>query len=291
MLYCECEGHMGSEALALICGLAAAASFGTGDFLGGFATKRISVFRVILISQIFGLALLAGLAVALNETIPSGSNLAFGGLAGLFGTLGLTALYIGLARGHMGIVAPVSAVVGATLPIIIGMFMEGAPPGGQIIGLLLGLCAIWYIAGEGSGTSIHPRALGLPVLAGMGFGFFFIFIDQVSETAIFWPLVTARLVSITMLSVFIMARRKKAAAPWNPGLLIIVLLAGIFDAAGNILFALASSLGRLDISTTLTSLYPAGTVFLAWLILKERLAPRQWFGVVVALAALVLIAS
>jgi len=282
---------MGSEALALICGLAAAASFGTGDFLGGFATRRSSVFRVIVISQIFGLALLAGLAVSLEEPIPSGINLLFGGLAGLFGTLGLTALYIGLARGHMGIVAPVSAIVGAVLPIIIGIFLEGAPSGGQIIGMLLGLCAIWYLASGGSAASLHPRELGLPILAGVGFGFFFIFIDQVSETAIFWPLVTARIVSITMISVLIITRRQKAAAPWNPQLIIIILLAGVFDAAGNILFALASSLGRLDISTTLTSLYPAGTVFLAWLILKERLAPRQWFGVAVALAALVLIAS
>ncbi|MDD5723525.1 MAG: EamA family transporter [Syntrophales bacterium] len=280
---------MGSEVLALICGLAAAASFGTGDFCGGFATKRSSVHSVIIISQLFGLALLAALAVMLREPVPSGSNMVFGGLAGLFGTLGLTALYIGLARGRMGIVAPVSAVVGAVLPIIIGMFMEGAPSGGQLLGLLLGLCAIWYLAGGGHAASIHPRDLSLPVLAGAGFGFFFIFIDQVSETAIFWPLVTAKVVAVTMILAFITARREKIQAPWSHQLLIII-LAGIFDAAGNILFALASRLGRLDISTTLTSLYPAGTVFLAWLILRERLAPRQWFGVAVALVALVLVA-
>jgi len=280
---------MGSETLALICGLAAAASFGTGDFCGGFATKRSSVFRVIVISQLFGLILLTGLAVGLDEPIPSGKSLFFGGMAGFCGTGGLTALYIGLARGHMGIVAPLSAVVGAVLPIIIGIFMEGTPPGAQILGLLLGICAIWYLAG-GSAASLHPRELGLAVLAGVGFGFFFIFIDQVSETAIFWPLATARIVSITMIGVFIMARRQKKATPWSHQLFII-LLAGVFDAAGNILFALASRLGRLDIATTLTSLYPAGTVFLAWLILRERLTGRQWFGVTVALAALVLIAS
>jgi drug/metabolite transporter (DMT)-like permease len=282
---------MGPEVLALICGLAAAASFGTGDFCGGFATKRSSVYSVIVISQIFGLALLTGLAVVLGEQIPSGNNLVFGGLAGFFGTLGLMALYIGLARGRMGVVAPVSAIVGTVLPIIIGIFLEGAPSGGQFLGLVLGVCAIWYLAGGGSAASFRPRELGLPILAGVGFGFFFVFIDQVSETAIFWPLVTARVVTITMISVFVMARRKRAAASWNFQLLFIVLLAGVFDAAGNILFALASSLGRLDISTTLTSLYPAGTVFLAWFILRERLAPRQWFGVVIALVALVLIAS
>jgi drug/metabolite transporter (DMT)-like permease len=282
---------MGPEILALICGLAAAASFGTGDFCGGFATKQNSVFSVIIISQIFGLALLAALAVVLGEPIPSGNNLVFGGLAGLFGTLGLTALYIGLARGHMGVVAPVSAIVGTVLPIIIGVSLEGAPSGGHLFGLVLGVSAIWYLAGGGSVASLHARELVLPILAGAGFGFFFVFIDQVSETAIFWPLVMARVVSITILSVFVMKRRTQAMASWNPRLLLTVLLAGFFDAAGNILFALASSLGRLDISTTLTSLYPAGTIFLAWFILRERLAPRQWFGVVVALVALVLIAS
>ena len=281
---------MGSEALAIICGIAAAASFGTGDFCGGFATKRIRVYNVLIISQLLGLVLLAGLAVVLEEPIPSGSNLVFGGLAGLFGTIGLVALYIGLARGRMGIVASVSAVVGAVLPIIIGILMEGVPTTNQLFGLLLGLCAIWYLAGGGGATSVHPHELGLPILAGVGFGFFFILIDQVSETAIFWPLATARVVSITMILALIVARRQKVQAPWNRQMIIIV-LAGIFDAAGNILFVLASRLGRLDISATLTSLYPAGTVFLAWLILKERLAPQQWFGVVVALAALVLIAS
>lgn len=281
---------MGTEAVALICGLAAAASFGTGDFCGGLATKRSSVFGVIVVSQLCGLILLAGLAAGMGEPIPSGKNLVFGGLAGLFGTLGLTALYIGLARGRMGIVAPVSAVVGAVLPIVIGIFMEGAPEGEKILGLLLGVCAIWQLAGGGSAASVIPRELTLPILAGVGFGLFFICIDQASETAIFWPLVAARVVSITMILAFIITRRQGIGTAEGRHLSVII-LAGVFDAAGNIFFALASSLGRLDIAATLTSLYPVGTVLLAWLILREKLTLRQWSGVAVALAALLLIAS
>jgi len=281
---------MGSEVLALFCGLAAAASFGTSDFCGGFVTKRIRVFNVLLLSQCVAFAILFGFALTLKEPIPSWNNLLFGGLAGFFGTAGLVALYIGLARGSMGVVASVSAVVGAVLPIISGILIEGPPSGGQVLGLLLGLCAIWYLAGGGAAAPVHLRELGLPIMAGIGFGFFFIFIDQVSETSIFWPLAMAKGVAITMILVVVCVRRQMVPVRWNPQLLIIV-MAGIFEAAGNIFFALASRMGRLDISTTLTSLYPAGTVFLAWLILRERLVPRQWFGVAVALVALFLIAS
>jgi drug/metabolite transporter (DMT)-like permease len=118
---------------------------------------------------------------------------------------------------------------------------------------------------------------------------FFVFIDRVSETSTFWPLVTARVVSITTISTFATLFRQEVKVAWDRRLFVIA-LAGIFDAGGNILFAITSSIGRLDISAVLTSLYPAGTVFLAWLILKERLSPGQWAGVAVALAAVILIA-
>lgn len=279
---------MGSDVLALICGLTSAASFGTADFCGGFATKRSSVFSIILVSQFFGLALFVVLAVTLEKAVPSTGNMALGGLAGIFGTIGLAALYRGLATGRMGVVAPVSAVIAAVFPVVVSFFLEGMPSNVQLAGLLLGLCAIWYLAGGGSGTSIQLHELRLSVAAGFAFGLFFIVIDQVSSIAILWPLVSARIVSITLLSVFITIRKDRIKPVFSQ--LIIIASAGLFDAGGNILFALATRLGRLDISATLTSLYPAGTVFLAWIILKERLSPRQLFGVITALVALILIA-
>jgi drug/metabolite transporter (DMT)-like permease len=263
-------------------------SFGAGDFCGGLATRRNSVFGVIVISQLFGLALLFFLAVTLAAPIPSLDHLIIGGLAGIVGTFGLAALYSGLARGTMGIVAPVSAVVAAAFPVIVGIFNEGLPSEWQCAGLVVALFAIWFLAGGGNDTSYQIRKLGLPVTAGLAFGLFFILIDRVSTSAILWPLVVARVSSIILLSVLITIRGSGKMPVWNQ--LVIIMLAGIFDAGGNMLFALATRLGRLDISAILASLYPAGTVLLAWFILKERLNSRQWIGVVTAVAALILIA-
>ena len=277
-----------SEALAVVYGLASAASWGTGDFSGGVATKRSNVYSVIIVSQLVGGALLLALAFLLAEAIPSPDNLLLGGLAGISGALGLVALYTGLARGRMGIVAPITAVVTAFFPVIVGIINEGFPSTWQLLGFGIALIAVWFLSRGGSDAAIQARELSLPVAAGLGFGLFFIFIDRVSDNAILWPLVAARIASISMLFVFVTTRRQGKVPARNQ--LLIIALAGIFDTGGNAFFALATRLGRLDISAVLSSLYPAATVLLAWFILKERLVLQQWLGVVAALVALVLIA-
>jgi drug/metabolite transporter (DMT)-like permease len=277
-----------SEALAVVYGLASAASWGAGDFSGGVATKRSNVYSVIIVSQLVGGALLLALAFLLAEAIPSPDNLLFGGLAGISGALGLVALYTSLAGGRMGIVAPMTAVVTAFFPVIVGIINEGFPSTWQLLGFGIALIAVWFLSRDGSGAAIQARELSLPIAAGLGFGLFFIFIDRVSDSAILWPLVVARIASISMLVVFVTTRRQGKAPARNQ--LFIISLAGILDTGGNTFFALATRLGRLDISAVLASLYPAATVLLAWFILKERLVLQQWVGVVAALAALVLIA-
>jgi hypothetical protein len=129
------------------------------------------------------------LAILLKESSPSAGAMGLGGLAGISGALGLAALYRGLATGRMGVVAPVSAVTAAILPVVVGMFKEGMPSNFQMVGLIVGILAIWYLAGGGKETSIRRHDLVLPVAAGLAFGLFFIIIDQVSSTAILWPLV------------------------------------------------------------------------------------------------------
>jgi drug/metabolite transporter (DMT)-like permease len=278
-----------SEISAIVYGLASATSWGAGDFSGGLATRRENVYRVIVLSHLIGGTLLLGLVLWLGEPPPARGVIVLGGAAGVCGALGLIALYQGLARGRMGIVAPVAAIVTAVLPVGVGITQEGWPSLAQLAGFVLALVAVWLLAGAGTDASIRVDELRLSVAAGLGFGLFLIFVDQVSSTAILWPLLGARAASVLMVGAVVLARRDQSsltASPWG-----FIALAGTCDTAGNAFFALATRAGRLDIAAILGSLYPAGTVLLAWLILRERLERRQWVGVVAALVALGLIAS
>ncbi len=277
------------EILALIYGISSAVTWGAGDFSGGFATKRSHVFTVILLSQMVGALLLVLLALLFAEGMPHLTYLGLGALAGIFGAFGLVALYRGLALGRMGIVAPLSAVVTAFIPMVFAFFNEGLPPKMQILGFFVALVAVWFLSSSLGGGRTRLNELILPVAAGTGFGLFFIFIDRVSDVAILWPLVAARLGALCLVSSFFLVRSQKMEIPAG-GQFLFIALAGVFDTGGNAFFALATRLGRLDTSAVISSLYPAATVALAWLVLKERLTRKQWFGVAAALSALVLIA-
>lgn len=277
------------EALAITYGLSSAITWGAADFSGGFATKRSSVFMVILLSQVIGITFLIALAISFSEKLPHLHTLMMGGFAGISGTLGTVVLYRGLAQGRMGVVAPVSAVVTAVIPILFVSFTQGLPEFSQISGFGIAILSVWFISCTGKDSKIRAYELYLPAAAGIGFGLFFIFIGSVSSDAVLWPLVAARFTSLSLLSVFIFVCRQ-ADAPARSQLPFIV-LTGILDAGGNAFFALAAQNGRLDISAVLASLYPAATILLAGFILKERLSRQQQVGVMGALLALVLIAS
>lgn len=282
---------MGIELTAVFYGLAAAASWGAGDFSGGVATKRSHVYLVVLLSHIVGIAGLLLLILLFGEPFPTWRDLLIGAAGGISGAVGVLALYTGLAQGRMGVVAPLTAVITAIVPVVFGLFLEGLPQLQQLVGFVVALFAVWLISGDNGGgpTGLRWRNLRLPTVAGLGFGLFFIFIDQVSDNAILWPLVGARAASILMMALLVFLTRRRGRLTgiqlgW-------IALAGLFDAGGNAFFALATSLGRLDIASILSSLYPATTVLLARFILDERLARRQWLGVLAALVAVILIAA
>jgi drug/metabolite transporter (DMT)-like permease len=275
--------------LGIAFGLAAASSWGTGDFCGGLASKRTHVYGVVLLSQLVGLGLLVALALLLSEPVPGLPDMLWGGIAGVAGTVGLAALYRGLATGPMGVVAPTAAVVSVILPLFFGLFLEGIPAWSKLLGFGLALCAVWLITRPRHGERIQARHLALPVLAGFGFGVFLILIDHVSAAAVLWPLASARAASVLVLLLALLLMRQPIAPAPSP--IPLIVLAGLFDTGGNAFYALAARAGRLDIAAVLGALYPAMTVVLARLILKERLSRQQGLGLAVALLAVMLIAS
>ena len=173
------------------------------------------------------------------------------------------------------------------VPVVFSIIIEGVPLPRQIFGFAIALISVWLISQTDFNSRFHLNDVYLPIIAGIGFGIFYILIDRVSESAIWWPLVSARTSSICLVLVIAMIRNKLDVPLVNQ--LPIIILAGIFDTGGTAFFALAARLGRLDIAAILSSLYPAVTVLLAWIILKERLTLYQWIGVVMVFLAVVLI--
>ena len=280
---------------AFMYGLASAFTWGAGDFSGGYASKKSSPYTVVLISQIVGGVLLVGLALLFREPVTTWPNILLGGVAGVAGMIGILALYAGLAQGRMGVVAPLTAVLSTTLPIILSAFTEGLPSVTTLIGFGMALIAVWFLAAGGNQGSVTRQELLYAAIAGTGFSLFFILIDQVSDNAVFWPLVGARVASVSVVFLFMVVRQvgkrpfRLRSGQTSLAQLPIIALAGILDAGGNAFFALAAQAGRLDVAAVLASLYPASTVMLAWIILKERLERFQWVGVAAALIALILI--
>lgn len=271
----------------ILYGLLSALCWGAGDFSGGMATRRASVYSVIIAGDFVGALMLLVVALALGERVPTVADLFWGTMAGIGGVIGLIGLYRALASGKMGIASPLSAVIAAALPVIVAAIFEGFPSMLQLLGFLLALIAIWLISQSGE-VRLRIQDLGLPALAGIGFAAFFILYDRVSTGSILYPLVAARVIAVLLLLVVVLRNRQPILPSFN--LFPLILLVGAADMGGNAFYGLATQAGRLDIAAVTASLYPAATVWLAWLILKERFTNLQKVGIVMALCALALIA-
>lgn len=277
---------MGSPLLAAIFALSAATAWGSGDFTGGLAARRVGPFYTVLSSYTIGLIALVIAALAKSERLPPSTDLVWGGLAGLFGMVGLGFLLRGFTTGRMGIVAPVSAVLATAIPVIFSAFTEGLPRELQMLGFGLAILSIWLLS-RPEKLGGRPEGLGMALLAGTGFGFFFTALGQVGESAVFWPLVAGRLVACALMAALALSTRRPVFPAGLP--LHLLILAGVLDVGGNLFFLLAIQSGRLDVASVLASLYPAVTAMLAWLIAREQIARLQALGVIMAVLAIVLI--
>ena len=277
----------GSNLTAASLGLASAATWGAGDFSGGLGARRAPVLSVVAGAHAIGLILLVALAAVVGESLPGGSGILWGGMAGAAGALGVGALYRALAIGPMSLVAPISAVLSAAIPAVAGAAQAGSPPPMAIAGFALAALGVWMVSRtQDAGGS--PLGLGLAVLSGIGFGVFLLAISQVGHGTVLWALAAARASSFILTLALALASRSRipslTALPF-------IALSGVLDPAGNVLFVLASAAGRLDVAAVLSSLYPVSTVVLSVTLLHERLGRFRAAGIAAIFVAVVLIAA
>lgn len=272
----------------IIFGLAASLFWGSGDFSGGLASRRDNASSVVFAAYAVGCVLLVIIALIWREAFPSPLDIFWGGVSGISGALGLIAFYSALSIGRMGIVAPVSAIMTAGIPVIFSAYTQGLPSLLQLGGFVLALLAIVLISRPERAKG-RPVGIGLALLAGCGFGCFFVLISRVSPASTFWPLAVARLTSVLVLLIMIQVRKQQILP--KKSVFLLVILAGVLDALGNAFFVLASHVGRLDVAAILSSLYPAATVVLAALLLREQMTRIQTLGILFALVAIPMISA
>lgn len=276
---------------AIVLALCGALVYGLADFCGGLATRRAAVLMVVPLSQGAGLAALVPF-VLLGHAQPDLRSVSWGAAAGVAGGVGLTLFYRSLATGTMSVVAPLTAVTAAAVPVLGGIALGERPTTAAVVGIVAALVAVVLVSAEG-GRLPAPRKLLAEsatvgaLAAGAAFGLFFVLISRSATASGLWPLVGARTASILLLVGLAVASRPRRPprSSW-----LIIFGAGVADTAANALFLLASRHGMLTITGVLIALYPASTVLLAQMVLHERVSRLQLSGFAVAAAAVTLIA-
>jgi drug/metabolite transporter (DMT)-like permease len=283
--------------------LAAATLWGGSDFSGGMGVKRAggglhAGLRVVLLSHASSFVVLIALARMRGDAAPHGALLAWGLTAGVLGGLSLTAFYIALSQGAMGASAAISGLLAAAIPAAVTMWMDGSPGVQPLVGFSVAGLAIWLIAaGSTEETTTAERkaerkTIALAILAGVGFGFYFVALKMAGPAGVVWPMATARMGSIAVCSLLLLGVRSNDEARVRLGWAAVgwILATALLDTSGNLLFVTATRAGRLDVAAVLASLYPAGTILLAAVALGEWPTRRQAIGMATAAVAVVLIA-
>ena len=300
--------------MAVVLGLLVAAFYGSGDFFGGLASKRTPTTAVVIGSittSIVGLTTIALVSTAVG-TLPDvvGRNVVLGAGAGVVGPMALGLLYRSLSRGPMSVVAPITAVVAATVPFIWGLLQGERPAAVALVGIAVALVAVVLISSSPVGEpanaepSRRPKADGALIAASMGagagFGMIYILLGSVNDDSGLWPLLSARTVAFVVAVGAVLVRSRLtsgAARPvrpalWAPaGVWRLIAITGVLDITANGLYLAAAQRGLISIVAVLSSLYPASTVLLARVVLHERLHRVQVGGLVLAAAGVVAMAA
>lgn len=291
--------------MVILLGLAAAVLYGTGDFLGGLATRTVPVLAVLLLAETAGVTV-ALPAAALGPGPARPAGLAWGISAGLIGGAGLIIFYSGLAAGPMSVVAPVSGLVSTILPVAVAL-AEGERPTAMVYaGALLCLAAIVLASSAGhSNTARRPgavpqprlpgagRALGYGIASGASFGLFFLLIRNAGQSGELWPVAAGRIGELAVVLVAAAVLRR-SLLPQHAGrqpLLLAAAAAGAIDVVANICYVAATRTGEFGLAVVLASLYPGITVLLARSALGERLGRVQRIGLGLAAIGIILVTA
>jgi drug/metabolite transporter (DMT)-like permease len=276
-----------TQLASVLYALGAFLSWGISDFVGGYTARRFNSFYLAALGHLSGTTLMVCLALANHETMPALLQLRWAFAAGICGGVALALFYRTLSQGNMGLAAPVSAVLGAALPVAFGIFTEGLPKALPVAGFGFALMGIWLVSRPESGR--RPEGLGLAMISGVGFALFFIFIKQAGSGSALWIAAGSRGASLIATGLITLIGRKfRPAYPVGFGL---GLLAGCIDVTGTFLFVRSSQMGRLDTAVILSSLYPALTVILARIFLREHFTRWKTIGMIAALVAVPMIAA
>lgn len=264
-------------------------AWGAGDFGGGLVSRRVSVFGVVLLTQLVGMAIAAAIAVIRAEPIPAGQDLALCIAAGVLGVIGITSLYRGLAVGRMGVVAPVTGVLAAVIPVIAGIILEGWPAQLVLVGIGLAVVAVVLVSRVKDERVTGGSGLQEALLAGLAIGLFGVVISGIGEGFVFSSLTVIRGTQVAIVVAALLVLRSRA--PWRPprDALLALVGIGILDMAGNAFYLLGVQTGALAIAAVLSSLYPVTTVILAAVVLGERVTRDHALGIALAVGAIVCI--
>ena len=273
--------------LPIVLAAVSAIAFGMADFSGGKASRHADPIAVTVVSQMISLPLLGVLVLVVPGT-PTAGDLAWGLLAGVAGAAGVVLLYRALATGVMAVVAPVTAITAAIVPIVAGLLVADSPGTVALGGAGLAVVAIALVSlGERGGAGrVSGRIIGTALAAGLLFGIFFALLGQADERAGMWPVLALRVSSIAF--GLALAARAGVRLRLDRRVLGWAAAAGLLDSAANALYLAAAARGHLSVVAAIASLYPASTVLLALAVDRERLRPVQLAGLGFAAAALVL---
>ena len=261
--------------------------WGTSDFLGGYATRRANAFVFTSIVNMGGLVLVGGLATASRIPLPSAYVVLWAVAGGVSGGASLAIFYRALSSSRMGLTAPIAAVLSAAIPAVVAMFTQGLPGKIAISGFALAVLGLWLITRTEDGTT--PEGIELAIVAGIGFAGFYLCVHKAGEGSAFWIATLTRSGGLVVTALIVIAQRTfrditTSGILWG-------VLTGSIDSLGTVLFVRACQSGRLDEAVVLSSLYPAITVLLARMFLKEHLTRWRFVGMLAALAAVPMIAA